>query len=67
MEGGHAGPSSKKSHAATNDRIKKIVDCYEQYQHGNDDDSDNDDNNNDIDAKVTFLRSVARNIKFNVC
>ena len=30
MEGGHAGPSSKKSHAATNDRIKKIVDYYEQ-------------------------------------
>lgn len=54
MEGGHPGPTSKKHFSAINKRLQTLIQSYERAE-------DNED------EEVPFLRSVARNIEFNVC
>lgn len=60
MEGGHPGPASKKRFLTINKRLQTIIQSYERAENNEDDD-------NDENVKVRFLRSVARNIEFNVC
>ena len=59
MEGGHPGPASKKRFLTTNKRLQTIIQWYEQAEN-------NEDYDNNVNVKVTFLRSVARNLEFNV-
>ncbi|KAL8587321.1 hypothetical protein ACOMHN_045568 [Nucella lapillus] len=60
MEGGHPGPTSKKHFSAINKRLQTFIQSYERAE-------DNEDEDDDENDKVPFLRSVARNIEFNVC
>ncbi|KAL8617649.1 hypothetical protein ACOMHN_047895 [Nucella lapillus] len=60
MEGGHPGPTSKKHFSAINKRLQTLIQSYKRAE-------DNEDEDDDENDKVPFLRSVARNIEFNVC
>ena len=65
MEGGHLGLSSKKTFVAKNARLQKIIQSLEVDEHVQD--NNENDGYEDENAKILFLRSVARNIEFNLC